>query len=78
VADDPAAPVVTGTRVPNARRVILPFLAGAPKVYETDPERCVEARKSFRRAATALFKKGFEVIGVAVRDSGPVYILERR
>jgi len=78
VADDPDAPVVTGTRVPNARRVVLPFPAGAPRIYETDPEGCVAARKRFRRVADALFAKGFEVIGVAVRESGPVYILERR
>ena len=71
-------PVVTrpGT-IPPAPRVLLPFLADAPRVYRTDPKRSLAARKRFRRLAQALFAKGYAVTDVAVRDGEPAYVLDR-
>ncbi len=59
-------------------RVALPFPAGAPGIYRTDHAGTLRARRRFAASALALFEKGYEVDGVAVRDSGPVYLLTRR
>jgi chorismate synthase len=63
--------------IPEAKRVLLPFLADAPRVYRTDPKRSLAARKSFRRLALSLFAKGYVVTDVAVRDGEPAYVLDR-
>ena len=63
--------------IPEARRVLLPFLADAPRVYRTDPKRSLAARKRFRKLALALFAKGYEVTGVTARDGEPAYVLDR-
>ncbi|HQR67714.1 MAG TPA: acyl-CoA dehydrogenase family protein, partial [Thermoanaerobaculia bacterium] len=55
----------------------LPFPAGAPGIYRTDHEGTLRERKRFAAAARALFARGYEVDGVAVRGSGPVYLLSR-
>jgi len=73
----------TGSRgapgiVPGARRLALPFPAGAPGIYRTDHEGTLRERKRFAATARALFAKGYEVDGVAVREEGPIYILTRR
>ncbi len=62
---------------PEGRRVLLPFLADAPRVYRTDPKRSLAARLKFRRLATALFAKGYAVTGVASRNGEPAYVLDR-
>jgi predicted GNAT superfamily acetyltransferase len=63
--------------VSDAPRVALPFPAGAPGIYRTDHEGTLRERKRFAAAARALFARGYEVDGVAVRGSGPVYLLSR-
>jgi len=71
-------PVARPGAVPGAPRMALPFPAGAPGIYRTDHDGTLRERKRFAAAARALFAKGYEVDGVAVRDSGPVYLLTRR
>jgi chorismate synthase len=63
--------------IPPAPRVLLPFLAGAPRVYRTDPKRSLAARKRFRKLATALFARGWVVTDVTVRNGEPAYVLDR-
>jgi chorismate synthase len=71
-------PVVTRTgAIPAGPRVLLPFLADAPRVYRTDPKRSLAARTRFRKLATALFVKGFEVTDVVVREGEPAYVLDK-
>lgn len=77
-ADGLDVPVVGTSGAENAARVALPFPAGAPGIYRTDHDGTLRARRRFARAASALFEKGYEADGVAVRDSGPVYLLTRR
>jgi predicted GNAT superfamily acetyltransferase len=77
-ADGPEVPLVGGSRVPDAPRAALPFPAGAPGIYRTDHAGTLRARKRFAVSVQALFAKEYEVDGVAVRDSGPVYLLSRR
>jgi chorismate synthase len=62
--------------IPAASRVLLPFLANAPRVYRTDPKGSLAARRRFRKLASALFEKGFEVTGVVVREGEPAYALD--
>jgi chorismate synthase len=71
-------PVATrpGT-IPLSPRVLLPFLADAPRVYRTDPKRSLAARRKFRRLAMALFAVGYEVTDVTARDGEPAYVLDR-
>jgi hypothetical protein len=38
----------------------------------------VREKRAFRRLATALFERGYEVYAVAVREAFPVYLLRRR
>lgn len=64
--------------IPSTGRLLLPFLAGAPRIYRTDPARSLAARSRFRKLATALFANGFEVTGVTVREGEPAYVLDRR
>jgi chorismate synthase len=73
-ADVPA--VTRPGTIPLASRVLLPFLAGAPRVYRTDPRRSLAARTRFRKLATALFAMGYEVTDVTVREGEPAYILD--
>lgn len=77
-ADGPAIPLVRGRMLPDARRVALPFPAGAPAIYRTDHEGTLRARRRFALSAQALFTAGYEVDGVAVRPEGPVYLLSKR
>lgn len=71
-------PVARPGGVPDAPRVALPFPAGAPGIYRTDHDGTLRERRRFAAAARALFAKGFEVDGVAVRPDGPVYLLSKR
>ena len=58
-------------------RLLLPFLAGAPSVYRSDPSGSTRARHVFARAAQALFEKGFQAVSVAEHDGKPCYLFER-
>jgi len=77
-ADALARPLVRGRTVPRERLVALPFPADAPRIYRTDHEGTLRARRRFAVSARALFEAGFEVDGVAVRPDGPVYLLRKR
>ena len=70
-------PVARSGSVSRAPRVALPFPAGAPGIYRTDHDGTLRERKRFAAAARALFAKGYEVDGVAVREPEPVYLLTR-
>lgn len=71
-------PIVTARRAPEGPRALLPFLAGAPAVYRTDPEGSLAARRRFARLAVAAFERGYEATSVVELPSGPAYLLERR
>ncbi|MGE5346118.1 MAG: hypothetical protein ACM3JH_09200 [Acidithiobacillales bacterium] len=77
-ADNPGIAVARGRGAYGAGRVALPFPGGAPGIFRTDHAGTLRARKRFAASASALFESGYEVDGVAVRDSGPVYLLTRR
>ena len=62
----------------NPSRVLLPFPAGAPETYKTDPDGATKARRVFFREASALFQAGYEGIFVGVRTDGPCYLFRRR
>lgn len=76
--DGPAIPLVSGRTVPDFSRVALPFPAGAPAIYRTDHAATLRARRRFAVSAQALFEARYEVNGVALRPSGPVYLLSKR
>jgi predicted GNAT superfamily acetyltransferase len=83
--DRPPRPVVDGlpvVRGPRARmdapRVLLPFPAGAPRIYRTDHDGTLEARHRFAAAVKALFARGYAVTDVWVApDGAPSYLLAR-
>ncbi len=62
----------------NPPRVLLPFPAGAPETYKTDPEGALKARRVFAKGAHALFSAGYEAIGVGARADGPAYLFKKR
>jgi len=70
-------PVATPRRLPSAPRLLLPFPAGAPGIYRTDPAGSLRARKSFAKMANELFARGFHATGVVERAEGPAYLLEK-
>ena len=72
-----ALPVTRAGAIPDSRRVLLPFLADAPRVYRTDPKKSLAARRKFRRLAMALFARGYAVTDVTARDGEPAYVLDR-
>ncbi len=70
-------------RSPRARRdaprVLLPFPAGAPKIYRTEPARALAARRRFASLVKSLFAGGYVVTDVvALTDGAPAYVLDRR
>lgn len=71
-------PVVRSGGPPSARRVLLPFPAGFPAVFQGDPAAGLAARRRFGRSAAALFAGGWEAVSVVERDGEPAYVLERR
>jgi len=76
--DSPDLPIATLRSLPSsAERTALPFPAGAPKTYRSDPERSLREKRSFRKLATELFRRGYEAYGVTVREAFPVYLLRR-
>ena len=66
-----------GTDPFPAKRVLLPFPAGFPKVFRDDLAAGVAARRRFGRTAAAFFAAGFEAVSVVERPAGPAYVLER-
>jgi chorismate synthase len=76
--DGLSIPAARSGAVPHARRVALPFPAGAPAIYRTDHEGTLRARRRFAASAKALFARGYKVDGITIRESGPCYLLSRR
>jgi chorismate synthase len=79
--DGPDVPLVNSrslAALDGVTRVALPFPPGAPKTYRAEPERSLKEKRAFRRLATELFTRGFEVYAVAVREAFPVYLLRKR
>ncbi|KAA0253655.1 hypothetical protein FBQ97_04745 [Acidobacteria bacterium ACD] len=76
--EDDQVPVARPLSIPDAPRVALPFPAGAPGIYRTDPAGSLRARKAFGKVARTLFDRGYEVTGLMMGEAGPAYLLDRR
>ena len=78
--DVAGAPVARSPRaLPDAPRVLLPFPAGAPRLYRTDPAAARKARRRFAALVQPLFARGYAVTDlVALADGSPAYVLDRR
>ncbi len=72
-------PVALGPRsLPDAPRVLLPFPAGAPRIYRTDHDGTLKARHRFAALVKALFARGYVVTDVIVGGHGTLaYLLDR-
>jgi chorismate synthase len=77
--DPSELPVASSARkLPDAKRVLLPFPAGAPRVYRTDHEGTLKQRHRFAALVKALFAKGYAVTDVVVAaDGAPAYVLDK-
>jgi predicted GNAT superfamily acetyltransferase len=77
--DVAGAPVARNPRtLPDAPRVLLPFPAGAPRLYRTDHDGTLKARHRFAALVKPLFARGYEVTDVVVGEDGtPSYVLDR-
>jgi chorismate synthase len=75
--DSPDVPIATSREIPPADLLALPFPAGAPRTYRSEPERSLREKRAFRKLATELFERGYEAYAVAVREAFPVYLLRR-
>lgn len=78
--DVAGVPVARSPRaLPDAPRVLLPFPAGAPRLYRTDPGTARKARRRFAALVEPLFARGYAVTDlVALADGSPAYVLDRR
>jgi predicted GNAT superfamily acetyltransferase len=76
--EDDEVPLARARGVVVAPRVAVPFPAGAPGIFRTDPAGSLAARRAFARLVVPLFEKGYEATALNVRGEGPAYILERR
>ena len=72
-------PVASSPRsLPAAPRVLLPFPAGAPRIYRTDHDGTLKERHRFAAVVKALFARGYAVTDVVVgADGTPAYVLDR-
>jgi chorismate synthase len=77
-AIEPRPPRAALRMMPAGVRVSLPFPAGAPGIYRSDPAGSRRARLRFGRLAAALFARSFEATGVQIRNGEPYYVLDRR
>jgi predicted GNAT superfamily acetyltransferase len=77
--DASGLPVAQSPRkLPSAPRLLLPFPAGAPRIYRTDHEGTLKERRRFAAVVQPLFARGYEVTDVAVGEDGlPAYLLDR-
>lgn len=63
---------------PGARRLLLPFPAGAPGIYRTDHDGTLKERHRFAALVKPLFARGYAVTDVVVSADGtPAYVLDR-
>ena len=72
-------PVARSARsLPSGERLLLPFPAGAPRIYRTDHEGTLRERHRFAALVRPLFTRGYEVTDVVVgADGTPAYVLDR-
>ena len=77
-ADESRPPQATLRTMPSGSRVGLPFPAGAPGIYRSNPDGSRRARIRFGRLASALFLRGFAATGIQIRKGEPYYVLDRR
>ncbi|MFI5119330.1 MAG: GNAT family N-acetyltransferase, partial [Thermoanaerobaculia bacterium] len=72
-------PVARSPRtLPSGSRLILPFPAGAPRIYRTDHLKALKERRLFAALVKPLFARGYGVTDVIVgADGTPAYILDR-
>ncbi|HEX7615031.1 MAG TPA: hypothetical protein VF554_07095, partial [Thermoanaerobaculia bacterium] len=64
--------------LPPAPRLLLPFPAGAPRIYRTDHDGTLRERHRFAALVKTLFARGYEVTDVFVgADGTPAYVLDR-
>lgn len=77
--DVEALPVARSPRrLPAAPRLLLPFPAGAPRIYRTDHDGTLRARRRFAALVVPLFRRGYAVTDVVVgADGTPAYVLDQ-
>ncbi len=78
--DASGLPVARSARkLPAAPRLLLPFPAGAPRIYRTDHAGTLVERHRFAAVVKPLFARGYEVTDIVVGEDGsPAYVLDRR
>ena len=64
-------------RVPAGRRIAVEIPGGAPDLYASDPAAARRARTRLRRAAGALFGRGYEAVSLVPHGDGALYVFER-
>ena len=65
-------------KLPAAPRLLLPFPAGAPRIYRTDHDGALKERRRFAAIVKPLFARGYAVTDVVVgADGTPAYVLDR-
>ena len=72
-------PVASSPRkLPSGPRVLLPFPAGAPRIYRTDHDGTLKERHRFAALVKALFARSYAVTDVVVgADGTPAYVLDK-
>jgi chorismate synthase len=64
--------------LPPEPRLLLPFPAGAPRIYRTDHDGTLKTRHRFAALVKPLFARGYEITDVVVGEDGtPSYVLDR-
>ena len=64
--------------LPPGPRLLLPFPAGAPRIYRTDHDGTLKERHRFAALVKPLFARGYAVTDFVVGvDGAPAYVLER-
>jgi len=77
--DASGLPVARSPRsLPPGPRLLLPFPAGAPRIYRIDHDGTLRERHRFAALVKTLFARGYEVTDVFVgADGTPAYVLDR-
>ena len=72
-------PVARSPRsLPPEARLLLPFPAGAPRIYRTDHDGTLKERHRFAAIVKPLLARGYAVTDVVVgADGTPAYVLDR-
>lgn len=72
-------PVARSPReLPAAPRLLVPFPAGAPRIYRTDHDGMLKERRRFAAVVKPLFARGYEVTDLVVGADGThAYVFDR-